>query len=351
MMSLQDFSYTEIKEIVTGLGYPAFRADQVFDMVVKNKDYGEATNLPNDLKEKLKNLYPAFSVRLYKEFVGKDGAKKYLYELNDGNIVEGVYMPHNYGDTLCVSTQIGCRMGCAFCASGIGGLIRHLTAGEMLGQVYLANRLNGGGLNRAVTNIVLMGSGEPLDNYDNVMKFLTLVNAEKGLNVSYRNISLSTVGIVPKLKELADSGVAVTLSISLHAPTDEKRSRLIPMNLKYGIAEILSAAKYYFDKTGRRIIFEYALAEGENSDKESAMELIKLLRGLPCHVNLIPLNYVKEKRLKTANKNRVKEFLTVLENNKISATLRRSMGADIGGACGQLRNKFVEQKSTENTPE
>ncbi len=345
MANLQDFDYEEIKSRIMELDYPAFRADQVYDMVLRDKEYSEATNLPKDLIAKLAGKFRARAVEVIGRFKGKD-AEKYLFGLEDGNVVEGVYMPHNYGNTLCVSTQAGCRMGCAFCASGIGGLTRNLTSGEILGQVLAANRLNGGTKEkRAVTNIVLMGSGEPLDNYDNVTKFLRQVSAERGLNISQRNISLSTVGLADKIRQLADDGFNVTLTVSLHAPTDEKRNALIPMNRKFPIKEIMDAAKYYFDKTGRRLIFEYSLVEGKNSDAGSAEELSRLLKGLPCHVNLIRLNYVKEKGLRGAKDKDVDNFLAVLEKNKISATLRRSMGNDIEGACGQLRRKFLGEKT------
>jgi 23S rRNA (adenine2503-C2)-methyltransferase len=367
MNSLQNLSYNEIQSLTAELGLPKFRADQIYDIVTKNKSYDEVTNLPKAVLDALKTRFAAKSVELYKEFKGKGGAKKYLYLLNDNNIIEGIYMPHGYGDTLCVSTQIGCRMNCSFCASGIGGLVRNLTAGEILGQVLLANRLNEKGdsraakpqavckgedsiatqpakeaRKRAVTNVVLMGSGEPLDNFDNIVKFFELVSYEKGINISLRNISLSTVGIPKKIKELADKGYPVTLSISLHAPTDAKRNLLIPLNLKYNIAEVIAAAKYYFDKTGRRIIFEYALAKDQNSCKQSAQELSKLLKGIPCHVNLIELNYVKEKNIKPADRKTINEFEQTLKQNKISVTIRRSAGTDIDGACGQLRSKYVE---------
>lgn len=348
MGNLQDFDYEEIKMLVKEMGLPAFRADQIFDLATQDKDYSEATNLPKDLIAKLAEKYRARAVEVVGRFKGKD-AEKYLYKLEDGNVVEGVYMPHSYGDTLCVSTQAGCRMGCAFCASGIGGLTRNLTSGEILGQVLAANRLNGGTKEkRAVTNIVLMGSGEPLDNYDNVTKFLRQVSSPRGLNISQRNISLSTVGLADKIRQLADDGFSVTLTISLHAPTDDKRSALIPMNRKFGINEIIDAAKYYFDKTGRRFIFEYSLVEGKNADAGTAEELSRLLKGLPCHVNLIKLNYVKEKGLRGARNDDVAGFLAVLEKNKISATLRRSMGSDIEGACGQLRRKFLGEKTGDN---
>lgn len=342
MLSLQDLDYNEIKELIKELGQPSFRADQVFDMAMKDKDYAEVTNLPKSLIAGLAERYRARAVEVIAEYRSRDGSVKYLYRLFDGNIVEGVFMPHDYGNTVCISTQVGCRMGCAFCASGIGGLARNLTAGEMLGQVLAANRLNGGTPEkRTVTNIVLMGSGEPLDNYENVIKFIKAVSFGKGINISQRNISLSTVGLADRIRQLADDGLNIILTISLHAPTDEKRNALIPMNRKYPIKDIIGAARYYFEKTGRRIIFEYTLAEGKNSDAESAEELSCLLKGLNCHVNLIKLNYVKEKGLKSANDDSVKEFLSILQKNKISATLRRSMGQDIEGACGQLRRKYL----------
>lgn len=341
--SLQDFSFDELKTVATELGVPSFRAAQIFDMALRHKQYDEVTNLPKGLIEKLNEKYAATALTVVERYVSRDGTAKYLYRLTDGNVIEGVFMPHNYGDTLCVSTQVGCRMGCAFCASGIGGLVRSLSAGEILAQVLAANRLNGGTPEkRAVTNIVLMGSGEPLDNYDNVMRFLDLVSAEKGLNVSLRNISLSTVGLADKIRELADSGKTVTLTISLHAPTDEKRAKLIPMNAKFCVSDIMNAAKYYFDKTHRRIIFEYALVDGVNADKTSALELVSLVRGMSAHINLIKLNYVKEKGLPAANADTVKAFLDTLTENGVSATVRRSMGADIAGACGQLRRKYLD---------
>lgn len=347
MLSLQDLDYNQIKQLAAECGLPSYRADQIYGMSMRYKAYDEVTNLPKDIISRISQSYLAQAVQVVQEFRSKDKSIKYLFRLEDGNIIEGVYMPHSYGDTLCVSTQVGCRMGCAFCASGIGGLVRSLTAGEMLAQVLVANRLNGGTPEkRAVTNIVLMGSGEPLDNYDNVVKFIKMVSHPKGINISQRNISLSTVGLADKIKQLADDGLNITLTISLHAPTDEQRSLLIPINRKYAISDIIDAAKYYFDKTGRRFIFEYSLVQGKNSDEQTAQQLSQLLKGLPCHVNLIKLNYVKEKGLKGAQDDSVKAFLAILEKNKISATIRRSMGNDIAGACGQLRNTFVKNSVT-----
>ena len=349
MKCLQDLTFEEIEELVVSLGQPKFRAGQLYDLQMRHKEYDEATNLPKTLIDGIEADYFATSLKIIERLVGKDGTEKYLYALNDGNVIEGVFMPHRYGNTLCVSTQVGCRMGCAFCASGLGGLIRNLSAGEIIGQVLCVNRLHGGTpKDRAITNVVLMGSGEPLDNYDEVTKFLRLLSAEKGINISLRNVSLSTSGLVPKIKELANSNLPVVLTISLHAATDEKRSALMPVNKAYPIKELIDSAKYYFDKTRRRVIFEYALVEGKNSDKKSADELARLLKGFPCHVNLINLNYVKEKGLRGIKGNYIKEFIDNLNKQGISATLRHSMGNDIDGACGQLRVKYLAEHDNVN---
>ncbi|MGN1042808.1 MAG: 23S rRNA (adenine(2503)-C(2))-methyltransferase RlmN [Christensenellales bacterium] len=343
-LSLQDLSADEFS-FITEWGFPRFRAEQAYTAAQQMKSYAEM-NIPKELKEKLASVYVDRSVEIAETLRGRDGTEKYLYRLCDGNVIEGVFMPHNYGNTLCVSTQVGCRMGCKFCASTLNGLVRNLTAGEILGQVLLVNALHGGTIKkRAVTNVVLMGSGEPLDNYDNVTKFLRLVSDERGLNVSLRNVSLSTCGLCDKIIALADSGLTVTLTISLHSPYDDKRSEIMPVNNKYNIASVIEAAKYYLNKTGRRIIFEYSLIEGENCSVEDAEKLASLLRSFQCHVNLIRLNPVKERKLKGADKDSVKQFSDTLTQKGISNTLRRSMGNDIEGACGQLRNKYLEAEN------
>lgn len=345
MKLLQDLSFNEMKELVVRFGEPAFRAEQLYSLVMRHKEFDEATNLPKKFTEALRKEYFATALEIVETYRGKDGAEKYLFALRDGNVIEGVYMPHNYGDTLCVSTQVGCRMGCVFCASGLNGLVRNLTAGEILAEVLAVNRLHGGTPDkRAITNVVLMGSGEPLDNYDNVTKFLRLVSDERGINISLRNISLSTCGLPDKIRALADSGLHVTLTVSLHAATDEKRSALLPVNRKYNIASVLEAVGYYFEKTGRRIIFEYALAEGKNADAKSAEELAELVKGINCHVNLINLNYVRERGMRGIASGEIGDFMKILEKRGISVTLRRSMGNDIGGACGQLRVKYLKEK-------
>lgn len=345
-MQLLDYSLQELIEIVKGLNEPQFRAKQLYEWLQKGAHFDEMKNLPKAFIEKLKNAgYIDQSIKIEEVLESKiDGTKKYIYSLYDGNVIEGVLMKYKYGNTICVSTQVGCRMNCQFCASGLDGLIRNLTPGEILGQVIAVNKDNKvEGEDRAITNIVLMGSGEPLDNYDNVTKFLTLVNSKDGLKISMRNISLSTCGICPNIYRLADEGYHVTLTISLHAPDNDTRALTMPITKKYKIEDIMKAVRYYFDKTGRRIVFEYAMINGKNDSIEHAQTLSKLLRGLSCHVNLIPLNYVKERGLHSASQDNIKSFMETLEKNKISCTKRRTMGADIDGACGQLRRKYLNK--------
>ncbi len=338
--ALTNFNIEELKTILAEYGQPQFRAKQLFVWVQSAAPFEEMSNLPKSLTAALSAKYSLTGVRIVEKLVSRDGTVKYLFGLDDGNIVEGVLMRYKYGNTLCISTQVGCRMNCAFCASGLDGLIRNLSAGEILGEVLTVNREQGGSLDkREVTNVVLMGSGEPLDNYENVAKFLRLVNDANGINISQRNISLSTCGVIPNIYRLADDGFQVTLTISLHAPNDGLRETMMPTAKSYKIAEIIKAAKYYFEKTGRRYIFEYALVSDKNDTPECADELADLLSGLPCHVNLIRLNYVKEKGLKGSDKSG--EFLKTLEKRGISATVRRTMGGDIDGACGQLRRRYL----------
>lgn len=335
---LQDLSFEEMGALVLSLGEKKFRASQLWRGLMQGKKISDITDLPKAFKAKLLERFEDEPLKIAETLTSSDGTEKYLFELADGNIVEGVFMRYKYGNTQCVSTQVGCRMSCAFCASGLNGLIRNLTAGEILCQILAVNARHGGTLEkRAVTNVVLMGSGEPLDNYDNVVKFLKNVSAEGGICISPRNISLSTCGIVPKMYELADEGIPVNLTVSLHNADDEERARVMPVARAYKIADILKACDYYFQKTGRRYIFEYSLIEGENADREHAERLAALLKGRPCHVNLIRLNEVKERALSGAGEKEAYRFLGVLERAGLSATLRRRTGADIGGACGQLR--------------
>lgn len=338
--ALSGFDTEGLKRVLADCGQPPYRAKQLREWVNRAVSFDKMSNLPKPLIATLSEKYSVTGVEIIKKLISRDGTVKYLFALGDGNVVEGVLMRYKYGNTLCISTQVGCRMGCAFCASGIDGLIRNLTAGEILGEVLEVNRDEGGTPEkRAVTNVVLMGSGEPLDNYDNVTSFLRLLNDKEGLNISERNVSLSTCGITDNIKRLADDGFSVTLTISLHAADDETRKRIMPTANKYKIADIVSAAKYYFEKTGRRYIFEYSLIKGVNDGKDNMLALAKLLKGLPCHVNLIRLNYVKEKGLKGSDN--AEEMKKILENEGISATVRRTMGSDIDGACGQLRRRFL----------
>lgn len=340
---LQDLSYNSIEELILSIGEKKFRAKQLYEGLMQGKKISEISVLSSDLKAKLCETFENCAIEIIKTFRSADGTEKYLFRLADGNVIEGVFMQYKYGNTQCVSTQVGCRMGCKFCASTLGGRVRDLTSGEILSQVIAVNALHGGTLKkRAVTNIVLMGSGEPLDNYDNVVAFLKNVSAEGGINVSPRNISLSTCGLVDKMYDLAEEGLPVNLTVSLHNTTDAERARTMPIANRWKISEILKACDYYFKKTGRRYIFEYSLIEGENCDRRHADELIALLKGRPCHVNLIRLNEVKERKLKALGEKQAYIFLGMLEKGGLSATLRRQIGADIGGACGQLRAGYLE---------
>ena len=350
MKLLSDLTLNEMKELMALYGERSFRAAQIYQNVHSGKDISEMTNVSGALKERLiGDDYVALGVRIIEHYTSKiDDTVKFLYSLSDGNVVEGVLMRYKYGNTLCVSTQVGCRMNCAFCASGLNGLKRNLSAGEILGEVVAANLFDGGDLkNRKVTNIVLMGSGEPLDNYDNVVKFLRLVNSEEGLNVSYRNISLSTCGLLDAFNRFLEEDIPVTMTFSLHSAKDEVRSKLMPVNKKYGVDAVIDAAKRYFEKTKRRVVFEYSLIAGENDTEEDATILVKKLKGFPCIVNAIVLNYVKERGLKGTSRKDAYRFIGLLEKGGLSATVRRSMGTDIEGACGQLRAKYLTDNGME----
>ncbi|MDO5435348.1 MAG: 23S rRNA (adenine(2503)-C(2))-methyltransferase RlmN [Clostridia bacterium] len=337
----------ELASYIKQQGWPEFRAKQIFSWIHKGADIPEMTNLPADMREALSQRAAVRTVKIMTERVSAlDGTVKFLFALRDGNCVEGVLMRYKYGCTLCISTQVGCRMGCTFCASTLEGCIRNLTAGEMLGEILCANRYLQPE-DKKISHVVLMGSGEPLDNYDQVMKFLRLLREENGIRLSLRNVSLSTCGIVPKMYALADEDLPVTLSVSLHAPNDEIRRRTMPVAKVYTIDEILKACRNYIAKTGRRVIFEYALVKDLNCGAEHAEELAKRLRGMQCHVNLIPLNEVKERGLKGVSETDVRRFTEMLEARHISVTRRREMGDDIEGACGQLRRKTIlERKET-----
>lgn len=343
-MYLTEMTLDEVAKLLSDFGEPRYRAKQVYAWLVRGVLPAEMTNLPKTLREKLAALpYGAVSI-FQKRLSERDGTAKFLFSLEDENLVEGVLMRYHYGKTVCLSTQVGCRMGCAFCASTLEGKVRDLHAGEMLGQIAAIEKdephEDG---HRAVTNLVLMGSGEPLDNFENVVRFLYLVSSPDGMNISPRNISVSTCGIVPKIYEFMEKAPHVTLSVSLHAHDDETRSRIMPINRAYPIAELLKAARAYADGTGRRVVFEYALISGVNASEQDAVALAKRLRGMRCHVNLIPLNPVPERNLSGATRQQAQQFVAWLEREHISATVRREMGTDIEGACGQLRRRVSNE--------
>ena len=329
--------------VVEELGESKFRAQQIAQWLTRGTEIEGMTNLSAGLRNRLSDLAVANPVRILESYKSKiDETEKFLYALPDNNLIEGVVMRYHHGDTLCVSTQVGCRMGCAFCASTLDGRVRNLTAGEILGQVVAANRhIQAQDAARRIHNLVLMGSGEPLDNYENVVKFLRLVNAPEGLNISIRNISLSTCGLLRRMYDFANEGLPVTLSVSLHAPNDEIRRQIMPVANAHPYGELLAACRNYIEKTGRRVIFEYALIRELNCEVRHAEELARRLKGMRCHVNLIPLNAVKERNLHAPSRQDVAAFLKRLELKNISATVRREMGADIEGACGQLRRKAL----------
>ena len=348
---LTGMTLAELTEWVRSRGWPAFRGKQIFRWIHQGADFGGMSNLPASLRESLQETAVAqpVEIRLKRESA-LDGTVKFLFAMKDGNCVEGVLMRYHYGYSLCISTQVGCRMSCRFCASTLDGCVRNLTAGEMLGEILAANRYlrekapgqeGKDSLSARVSHVVLMGSGEPLDNYDQVKKFLSLLREPEGIQLSLRNVSLSTCGLVPEMRRLAEENLPVTLCVSLHAPNDEIRRKTMPIANRYSIAEVLEACRYYIQRTGRRVIFEYALSEGVNSSEADARELAARLRGMQCHVNLIPLNAVKERELKGVTEKTVSRFLHTLEQERISATRRREMGDDIEGACGQLRRSVL----------
>lgn len=344
MRPLTDLSFSELRQFLPN--EPSFRAAQLFRWVQEGAEFSEMSNIPVALRDRLSQNYEATALKILEKYISpSDSTTKFLYKLNDGHIIEGVLMRHSYGNTLCVSTQVGCRMRCAFCASGIGGAARDLSAGEILGQVIVVNRWLGGTVSsRKVTNIVLMGSGEPLDNYDNTVKFINMINNPDSLNISQRNISLSTCGVADKIKQLADDGLSITLTISLHSPIQSERQKIMPIARKFDLTELKDAAMYYFNKTGRRVVYEYSLIKHSNMSDIDVDALVKFAKGFPTHINLIMLNEVKESGLEACTKSEANKFLHTLAKQGVSATIRRSMGSDIEGACGQLRNKFVGDK-------
>ncbi len=352
MNILLDYEKEELYQMLESFGQPRYRVDQLVNAIYGGKDYDDKVNLPSTFMEQLKNynyILQPIKIRKAVESKGKDKTIKFLYDLPDGNIIEGVLMRYAFGNTLCVSTQVGCKMNCLFCASGLNGFVRNLSCGEILGQIVAVNRYLGGTLkDREITNVVLMGSGEPLDNFDNVKKFLKILTSDDCFNMSVRNISVSTCGIPTKIEELADLGYAVTLCLSLHASNDGVRKEIMPIAKRYSIKEIVSALEYYYTMTNRRIIIEYTLIEGVNNSFKHAKELSEVLKDLPCHVNLIKLNEVDGRELKAPTSDSCKKFLETLNRFGVSATQRRTLGDDIEGACGQLRNKELQGEKVVN---
>ncbi|MCB2285587.1 23S rRNA (adenine(2503)-C(2))-methyltransferase RlmN [Clostridium algidicarnis] len=341
MKNILDLSLEELKIWMKENKESEFRAKQVMDWIYKGIfEFNLMSNLSKPLREKLKSHFLIYIPLVVNSFQSKkDNTKKLLLALEDNNLIECVIMDYKYGKSICISTQVGCRMGCKFCASTVDGVIRSLSAGEMISQILAAEKLNGD----RISNVVLMGSGEPFDNYDNVIKFLKIVNAEYGLNIGQRHITLSTCGIVPKINEMAKENMQITLAISLHASNDEDRKKIMPIANKYSIEEIINACKDYIGKTGRRITFEYALVNEINDSKENAIELSNLLKGILCHVNLIPVNEIKEKVYVKSSEENIKKFADILNKRGIDTTVRREMGSDIDAACGQLRRSHIEK--------
>jgi len=343
MDHLKSMTLQEMEQLFREMEQPAFRAKQVYTWLHKGvRSYSEMSNLPKALRDLLEEKYPINAPQVVRKQESKnDGTIKYLWQLADGNCVETVLMRYHYGNTVCISTEVGCRMGCAFCASTLGGLVRKLEPYEMLDQVLFTQVDSG----LPVSHIVLMGIGEPLDNFENVMRFLELVNSPEGMNISMRHISLSTCGLVPMIDKLAEKKLQLTLSVSLHAPSDQIRNTIMPVNKAYPTEDLLAACRRYYQKTNRRISFEYAMIDGVNDTEEAARLLIKRLKGLSAHMNLIPLNHVEESPLKPSTKQAVARFQSILEAAGIPATVRRTLGGDIDASCGQLRRKYTKEKA------
>ncbi len=339
-INLKDYIYEEIEQLFIDWGLKKYRANQVFKWLnTPVSDFEEMTNLSNELRATLADRCIISTPEIVeKQKSSIDGTIKYLLKLGDGNVIESVLMNYKHGNIICISTQVGCKMGCDFCASTIGGLVRSLTTAEILDQVLFVQK----DLGERISNVVLMGIGEPFDNYDNVIKFIKNVNHKDGLNIGYRHISISTCGLIPEILRLADEGMQATLSVSLHAPNDKIRSKIMPINKKYPMDALLDACKLYIKKTNKRIIFEYALVAGVNDEVEHAVELSRKIRKMICHVNLIPVNEVREKTLKRATDDKVKAFKSTLENNGVTVTVRRELGSDIDAACGQLRRRHMQ---------
>lgn len=345
-LDIKSMTVKELQGIMEELQDKPFRGSQLYQWLHSKRvwQYEDMTNLSRELRGKLQEKYPLNPLEQVEIQTSKiDGTQKYLFRLRDGNVIESVLMKYKHGNSVCISSQVGCRMGCRFCASTLDGLTRNLLPSEMLEQIYRIQEVSG----ERVSNVVIMGTGEPLDNYDYVVRFLHMVSDEKGLNISQRNITMSTCGLVEAIRRLADEQLQITLALSLHAPNDEKRRELMPIARKYSLEEVIEACRYYFQKTGRRLTFEYSLVGGVNDSQEDAAQLSNLLRGLNCHVNLIPVNPIKERNFTQSTRKVIENFKIKLEKYGINVTIRREMGSDIDGACGQLRKRYMDEAESE----
>lgn len=343
-MDIKSLNMEELTAFVVGLGEKKFRGKQLYEWlhVRQAASFDEMTNLSKEFRERLKETCELVCLRQVDVQISAiDGTRKYLFALSDGNVIESVLMRYKHGNSVCISSQVGCRMGCRFCASTLDGLVRGLTPSEMLDQIYRISK----NIGERVSNVVVMGTGEPMDNFDNLLKFIELLTDENGLHISQRNLTVSTCGIVPRMRELADYKLAITLALSLHASNQKKRLSLMPVANKYEIHEVVDACRYYFAQTGRRVTFEYSLVGGVNDTDEDAAELSQLIRGMNCHVNLIPVNPIKERDYVQSDTEAIQAFKAKLEKNGINVTVRREMGRDIDGACGQLRRKHMNIES------
>lgn len=343
---IKELSLLELTKVLETMSEKPFRAKQIYEWLHKKLvvSFDEMTNISKPLREKLAQRYEITKITVADVLVSQnDGTTKFLFRLGDGRVIESVLMKYKHGNSVCISSQVGCRMGCRFCASTLGGLERNLTVSEMLSQIYEIQRISG----ERVSNIVVMGTGEPLDNYDNFLKFVHRISDENGLNISQRNITASTCGLVERIRKLAEENLQITLAISLHAPNDTMRRELMPVANKYTISEIMEACHYYYEKTGRRITFEYSLVKDFNDSGEAALALSRLLKGFNCHVNLIPVNPIKERNYRHSEEKYIQKFKLILERNGINVTIRRELGGDINAACGQLRKSYMDKETLE----
>ncbi|QHQ62040.1 23S rRNA (adenine(2503)-C(2))-methyltransferase RlmN [Anaerocolumna sedimenticola] len=343
-IDIKSLNLDELKDLLQQIGDKPFRAKQIYEWlhVKLVSDFNEMTNISKQLREQLKEISEITNLAVVNKLESEDGeTTKFLFRLWDGRVLESVLMKYHHGNSVCISSQVGCKMGCKFCASTIGGFERNLTASEMLDQIYCIQRISG----ERVSNVVVMGTGEPLDNYDNLVRFIHMLSDENGLNISQRNITVSTCGLVDKIKALADENLQITLALSLHAPNDTVRKQLMPIAERFDIDSAINACIYYYEKTGRRITFEYSMVEGINDLPEHALELYKRIKGLNCHVNLIPVNPIKERNYKQSQMKSIQNFKNILEKYRINVTIRREMGTDIDAACGQLRKSYMDKTS------